>query len=203
MQRDEEEWHPLPVAEFADRYSVSSHGRIRSEARVNIDRRGWPRRWPELILKCAPSSTTGYPRFLACDASRSGRRSWFNVHRMVAIAFLGPGPEGTEVCHIDGTRTNNYVGNLYWGTHSENLKDVVRLGKFRNQHTHAARCPRNHLYCPQNHDPYVIGYRACMACRLATREKARKKNSLWTEAEVQKAADRHYAFLMSAPSAVS
>ena len=46
------------------------------------------------------------------------------VHRLVALAFLGPRPsERHEVAHGDGCRTNNHWTNLRWATHSENMLD--------------------------------------------------------------------------------
>lgn len=45
------------------------------------------------------------------------------VHRLVLLAFIGPCPEGMEVCHNDGNPGNNKLDNLRYGTHQENMKD--------------------------------------------------------------------------------
>lgn len=51
------------------------------------------------------------------------------VHRMVCEAFNGPPPEGkTLVRHLDGNNQNNTPSNLKWGTHQENMDDMVRHG---------------------------------------------------------------------------
>jgi hypothetical protein len=50
------------------------------------------------------------------------------VHGLVAAAWLGPRPEGYDVCHKDGDRLNNSPDNLYYGTRSENAKDAVKHG---------------------------------------------------------------------------
>jgi HNH endonuclease len=50
------------------------------------------------------------------------------VHILVLEAFIGPCPEGCEARHLDGTRNNN-LENLIWGTHKENMIDVVKHGK--------------------------------------------------------------------------
>lgn len=47
------------------------------------------------------------------------------VHRLVALAFI-PNPNGYPiVCHKDNNPTNNKVENLYWGTQSDNMKQMV------------------------------------------------------------------------------
>ena len=50
-------------------------------------------------------------------------------HRLVALAWIGPQPEGMEVCHDDGDPTNNHVSNLRWDTHQANASDMVRHGR--------------------------------------------------------------------------
>lgn len=50
------------------------------------------------------------------------------VHRLVAMAFLGPIPEGKEVCHNDGVPSNNIPSNLRYDTRWGNLNDRYRHG---------------------------------------------------------------------------
>lgn len=52
-----------------------------------------------------------------------GKRSRFQVHHLVLLAFVGPRPSGTECCHGDGDASNNSVSNLRWATHKENMRD--------------------------------------------------------------------------------
>ncbi len=52
-----------------------------------------------------------------------------SVHRMVAIAFLGPcPPDKNQVAHWDGNPRNNHVSNLRWATAAENTADKIRHG---------------------------------------------------------------------------
>lgn len=51
------------------------------------------------------------------------------VHQLVALTFLGPRPKGQEVRHLDGDPLNNAVTNLAYGTRSENILDVMRIGR--------------------------------------------------------------------------
>jgi|DEB19_MinimDraft_3_1074340.scaffolds.fasta_scaffold20767_2 hypothetical protein len=57
-----------------------------------------------------------------------GRHNTKTVHSLVADAFLGPKPENCEVLHNDGSRDNNHVSNLRYGTRSENNLDAVKHG---------------------------------------------------------------------------
>ena len=45
------------------------------------------------------------------------------VHRLILQTFIGPCPEGMECRHLDGTRDNNCLENLEWGTLSQNQID--------------------------------------------------------------------------------
>jgi hypothetical protein len=96
-----------------------------------------------------------------------GRRR--RVHQLVLEAWVGPRPEGQEARHLDGVPTHNVVGNLAWGTSSENKLDQVRLGTHRNARKSV---------CSQGHDFAEHGYRRsngtrrCRPCH-ATNERAR------------------------------
>lgn len=53
---------------------------------------------------------------------------------LVASAFIGPRPldaegEPMQVLHRNGDLTNNHRGNLYYGTHQENMDDRERHGR--------------------------------------------------------------------------
>ncbi|WP_420876199.1 HNH endonuclease [Pseudomonas kermanshahensis] len=51
------------------------------------------------------------------------------VHRLVALAFLGPCPTGDHlVRHLDGDGTNNRSANLAWGNELSNFHDAVGHG---------------------------------------------------------------------------
>ena len=59
----------------------------------------------------------------------SGEKIWKNVHILIAEAFLGPRPEGLEVCHNDGNRNNNRPDNLRYDTRSSNNLDAYDHGR--------------------------------------------------------------------------
>ena len=55
-------------------------------------------------------------------------RKTHTMHRLVALAFI-PNPENKPtVNHMDSDRTNNFVENLEWNTHSENNQHGYDFG---------------------------------------------------------------------------
>jgi len=59
------------------------------------------------------------------------------VHRMVARAFIGKPPPGKKlVMHLDDIPANNWVTNLQWGSHMDNVRD-------RDSKSRQARGSRN------------------------------------------------------------
>ncbi len=55
-----------------------------------------------------------------------GKPATFFVHKLVLLAFHGPGRQGMETRHLDGNPKNNCTENLRWGTRAENGKDRIR-----------------------------------------------------------------------------
>lgn len=125
---EQENWRPVPGHEGA--YEVSDHGRVRSLDRgvwqSPSDRgRGYWRRVKGQVLRPAPMTKQGHVSVCL------GRGNSQCVHSLVAAAFLGPRPEGADVCHRDGDATNNRAGNLYYGSRSQNNRDIASHGRRR------------------------------------------------------------------------
>lgn len=151
-----EEWRSIPG--FEGYYRVSSHGRVAS-----IRRRGTPGG-----LIAVSIANTGYP---TVSLFRDGKHAMRQVHALIAAAFLGPRPSEMEVRHLDGNKLHCVISNLAYGTHSENVRDLLRHGThYQANKTH---CPRGHPYDEANtyRSP---GKRDCRACR---RESSRKKRA--------------------------
>lgn len=88
----------------ASSYQVSDHGRVRGKygeiKRGYLDKNGYPM----VGLKYDDGQT---------------RSAW--VHKLVALAFLGPCPPGKECDHIDRDRANATLLNLRYVTHQQNI----------------------------------------------------------------------------------
>ena len=151
-----EHWRPIPGWEGV--YEVSDAGRVRSLDRRYTNARGERRTYRGRVLSAFLNSE-GYPQV---NLSRPGTRASRAVHQLVALAFIGPPLPDEEVCHGDGTRTNNALTNLRYGTHSENALDQVRHGT--HNHAHKTHCLRGHEYVGMNLILRPNGERDCRTC---------------------------------------
>ena len=154
-----ERWKPVNGHEGI--YEVSSHGRIRSLDRTVKYSNGQVHHLKGKVLRTPIMQKTGYP---FVKLSNHGKNQVRTVHSLVAETFIGPRPEGTEVCHNDGDRTNSHLDNLRYGTRSENELDKLRHGTHKNAaKTH---CPLGHELFAENIPPSIakLGRRQCLAC---------------------------------------
>jgi hypothetical protein len=117
------EYRPIP--DFPG-YRVGNDGSVWSSWKLSRDTQGrivsmkssdWTR--------IAPWLTQGYPTVSLRRNRQTKRRA---VHVLVALVFLGPCPNGSEVCHEDGSRDNNTPANLRYDTRKNNLADRERHG---------------------------------------------------------------------------
>ena len=114
----QEIWKSIPGY---DGYEVSNLGRVRTfYKRVG-------RSWvivnsPQKILSSALRNKS-YK--VVRPKSNDGQKKIKTIHALVALAFIGPCPEGMEVCHSDGNSFNNSPDNLRYDTRKNNLYDMV------------------------------------------------------------------------------
>lgn len=60
--------------------------------------------------------------YLRVNLFKDGQKKNYRIHRLVAEAYL-PNPDNLpEVDHIDGNKTHNYLNNLQWITHRDNVR---------------------------------------------------------------------------------
>ena len=109
----EEIWLPIPGFSL---YQVSSMGRLKTF--------NWKGSGREAILRPAKSRDGYYKTVLKSDDGKN--HSW-GVHRWVAMAFIGEIPEGYEVNHINGDKSDNRADNLEYVTRSGNIIHAYRL----------------------------------------------------------------------------
>lgn len=110
-----EAWRPVPG--FEGRYEVSDQGRIRTLSTYH--------NMYGKILKPGKISS-GY---LGMGFRSEGKRVSISVHRLVMMAFVGPCPDGHQVAHNNGDRTDNRLENLRYATPSSNIDDRRRHGR--------------------------------------------------------------------------
>ena len=92
----DEEWRQS----YVDKWEVSNLGRVRNKKTQHVLKPYWR-------------------QYLMLGQHSPRHR----VHRLVAIAFLGPVPPGMEdptVDHIDGDSSNNAASNLQWLSRVDN-----------------------------------------------------------------------------------
>lgn len=66
------------------------------------------------------------------DVTTSYGCSPIGVHRLVAVTFIGPPPEGKPwVNHKDGNKKNNHFLNLEWTSPSENIQHKYDTGLYK------------------------------------------------------------------------
>jgi hypothetical protein len=68
--------------------------------------------------------------YLYVTLYQHNRRGDFGVHTLVMHAFCGPRPEGCEINHINGVKSNNAFGNLEYVTPARNVAHSVETGLY-------------------------------------------------------------------------
>lgn len=113
-----ENW--LEVVGYEGVYDISDLGNVRSIAR-NGTIGG--------ILRLE-NTRSGYLRVMLSAGNKTKR---FNVHVLVAGAFLGSKPRGMQVNHKNGVKSDNRLENLEYLSSSDNHKHAYeRLRRQRN-----------------------------------------------------------------------
>ena len=118
-EKELEQWKDIKG--YEGRYQASNLGRIRSLNRSVINCRGRKQIIKEKVLK--PENVfDGYERVCLC---RNGKPKHHRVATLVYEAFNGPVPEGKELDHINGERTDNRLENLRVVSHLENCWNPI------------------------------------------------------------------------------
>lgn len=108
-------------------YEISNYGRCRrisyntSDKEAKIAQFGLPH-----YLK-PNESQDGYYRYALCVDNKT---KLVPAHRLVLLAFDVPNPYNKPmVNHIDNNPKNNYIENLEWCTHTENMAHMIKQGR--------------------------------------------------------------------------
>ena len=112
-------------------YHVDADGHIYSTiARVHIGGGRFAgvagQKPPTELRQFDRKSVRGKPTpYKSVALSRDGRHQNKYVHELVALAFIGPRPEGQEILHGPKGSTCNEASNLRYGTPEENSAERV------------------------------------------------------------------------------
>lgn len=97
---------------YEGRYAISKDGKIYS-FQLN--------RW----LKTPINFDRGYKQV---GLRKDGSQKTLRVCVLLLEAWVGPRPPGLEALHEDEIKTNDNLGNLYWGTHQSNIQQAADSG---------------------------------------------------------------------------
>ena len=104
-------------------YSVSNYGSIRGE------RIGGHGRWKPGRFLIPTINHSGY--FQVTLYKGTYKKCPYVAH-LVAEAFIAPRPKECDINHKDGNKLNNFVSNLEYITHSNNLIHAYKTGLFKH-----------------------------------------------------------------------
>lgn len=109
---------------YEDLYEVSNTGHIRSLDREVPHYRGGTRLVKGKVLQ----PVVHHSGYVIVTLHRDGKQRTPRIHKLVAEAFLGPCPEGQEVRHKNGIRSDPRLVNLMYGTKKQNSADRRKHG---------------------------------------------------------------------------
>lgn len=104
-------------------YEVNNIGEVRSyktNSGATFDK-------PVRILK-QQISHNGY---MKVALAHQGKMFHTHAHRLVALAFIGEPPLGSQVCHNNGNKTDNRVENLRYDDQFGNMQDAINQDRVK------------------------------------------------------------------------
>lgn len=116
-------WYPIlerVVPNICHNYFVSTWGLIYN----GITHRILPQKFMEY-------ETDKY--ITVCVLLQNGEHEWVQIHRVVMNTFFyREDSDKYEVNHLDGVKYHNWIWNLEWITHSENMEYAVKNNQFKH-----------------------------------------------------------------------
>jgi len=118
------------IVHYADLYTIDTLGNVRSKCRTIINKNGKPQQYPGKLLKF-DYNQYGHKRV---TLSKNHKVNRYQVHRLVAEAFLPNPLDKPCINHLDNDPGNNNIANIEWCTHSENMLHAQKQGRlFKSQ----------------------------------------------------------------------
>jgi hypothetical protein len=119
-----EEWRP--VVGWEGYYVVSNQGRVKSLPRITP---GGTHIMGKLRQPAMQGRGNPYWQIHLMRGGKENGMYRVAVHRLVMESFVGPCPEGMEVCHINGNGFDNRLENLRYDTHANNMAEQALYEK--------------------------------------------------------------------------
>lgn len=154
-----------PVVGYEGLYDVSTDGHVRSLSRTVITKHYKNGRVINGKI-LSPVIMNGYPVVSLYGKSRKPKIKY--VHRLIVEANIGRIPDGHEVDHIDGDRSNSVIGNLRIATYLQNVRNKINTGMSDGHRG-------------------VSFYKGKWRAKIYTKNKCKQVGSFATEAEAVKA----------------
>ena len=86
------------------------------------------------------SQRKNHDGYLLVNLYKNGTMKTYSVHRLVAEAYI-PNPENkTEINHKDENKEHNWLSNLEWTTHKENINYGTRNAKVAEKNSIPVYC---------------------------------------------------------------
>lgn len=86
----------------------------------------------KLLSQCACKQNSKYMRVGVID-SHDNKMHSVKVHRLVYMTFVGEIPEGMQIDHIDGDKSNNNLDNLRCVSPKENSNNPNTIWKLKGE----------------------------------------------------------------------
>ncbi|KKL06935.1 hypothetical protein LCGC14_2591050 [marine sediment metagenome] len=124
-------------------YSVTKDGRVWSHRRP-----GTKGMWVKHYLRSDEN-------YITVELYEGGKKHVRKIHCLILETYVGTRPTKLIARHLNGDKYDNRLGNLCWGTRSENAQDSVKHGTAACLHRIGEKHPRSKL---SNRDRRMIIY---------------------------------------------
>lgn len=121
---------------FEGLYEVSTLGRVRSIGHIVIGANNKSSYFERMTKGRVLKTSLNRGGYVAVHLSKDSVKCIFSAHKLVTVAFFGLRPEGYQVNHKDGDKTNNRIDNLEYVTAKENTAHAI-CNNLRMKRTHS------------------------------------------------------------------
>lgn len=102
---------------------MNAPANIEGQPGYYVSRDGWI--WSNRANRVIVGTLCGQMGYRAIQFPDGSRRY---IHEIVCTTFHGPRPDGQQVRHLNGDRSDNRADNLAWGTKAQNEADRIAHG---------------------------------------------------------------------------